>query len=162
MAHTAGKDDPRSGTPLAGRVLLVDDQPELRRLLRRTLIRAGHAVVEAADGRVAVELAQRLRFDVVISDVAMPDMTGVELLEALRELDPDLPVVLTSGWPEASASLEAFAYLEKPVPFEMVCATAERAIALRRARSAARERFDSCASVERLRIPTSDEDGESD
>jgi len=113
-------------------------------------------------GRVAVELAQRLRFDVVISDVAMPDMSGVELLEALRELDPDLPVVLTSGWPEASASLEAFAYLEKPVPFEMVCATAERAIALRRARSAARERFDSCASVERLRIPTSDEDGESD
>jgi len=157
MAHTASKEDPSGSTP-AGRVLLVDDQPELRRLLRRSLIKAGHVVVEASNGRVAVELAQQLRFDVVISDVGMPDMSGVELLEALRELDPDLPVVITSGWPEASVSLEAFAYLEKPVAFETVCSTAERAIQVRRARNAAREGFDPAASVERLRIPRADGD----
>lgn len=127
-------------------------------MLRRSLIKAGHVVVEAANGRVAVELAQQLRFDVVISDVGMPDMSGVELLEALCELDPDLPVVLTSGWPEASSSLKAFAYLEKPVSFETVCATAERGIQLRRARTAAREGGEPYASVERLRIPTADDD----
>jgi two-component system chemotaxis response regulator CheY len=157
MAYTADEEEQQHGASAPGRVLLVDDQPELRRLLRRSLIKAGHVVVEAANGRVAVGLAQQLRFDVVISDVTMPDMSGVELLEALRELDPDLPVVLTSGFPEASASLEAFAYLEKPVPFETVCATAARAIRLRRARSA-RESFVPCASVERLRIPNPDDD----
>jgi DNA-binding NtrC family response regulator len=158
MAHTAGKEDPRAGASTPGRVLLVDDQPELRRLLRRSLIKAGHVVVEASNAHVAVELAQQLRFDVVISDVGMPDMSGVELLEALRELDPDLPVVLTSGWPEASTSLDAFAYLEKPVSFEMVCATAERGIQARRMRSAAREGGEPYASVERLRIPSPDDD----
>ncbi len=158
MAHTAGKEDPAPGSATAGRVLLVDDQPELRRLLRRSLNKAGHEVIEAANGHVAVELAQQLRFDVVISDVGMPDMSGVELLEALRELDPDLPVVLTSGWPEASVALGAFAYLEKPVSFEMVCATAERAIQLRRTRTTAREGIDPAASVERLRIPGAEAD----
>jgi DNA-binding NtrC family response regulator len=139
-------------------VLLVDDQPELRRLLRRSLIKAGHVVVEAADGHVAVELAQQLRFDVVISDVGMPDMSGVELLAALGELDPDLPVILTSGWPEVPTSPEAFAYLEKPVAFETVCSTAERAIEARRTRSAARDGLDPFASMERLRIPRREDD----
>src|SRR4051794_19146152 len=99
-----------------GRVLLVDDQPELRRLFRRSLSRVGYAVVEAWNGRVAVELSQLQHFDVVISDVPMPDMSGIELLEALREIDPDLPVVLTSGSPNPvtplqASELGAFAYL---------------------------------------------------
>lgn len=160
MASSVGKEEEElhDASAACGRVLLVDDQPELRRLLRRSLIKAGHTVVEASNGQIAVELAQQLHFDVVISDVGMPDMSGVELLEALRELDPDLPVVLTSGWPEASASPDAFAYLEKPVPFETVCATAARAVHFRRARSAARERFEPSASVERLRIPRPDDD----
>ncbi len=162
MAHTAGKEERRDGAANPGRVLLVDDQPELRRLLRRSLIRAGHVVVEAPNGQVAVELAQQLHFDVVISDIGMPDMSGVELLAALRELDPHLPVVLTSGWPEAPISLEAFAYLEKPVAFELVCATAAQAIQFRRAKLAAREGGDTCTSVERLRVAAAEEEPEDD
>ena len=160
MANTAGKKQRPEAATTAGRVLLVDDQPEIRRLLRRSLVRAGHSVVEAPDGRVAVELAQRLRFDVVISDVGMPDMSGVELLHALRQLDPDLPVVLTSGWPEEPLSLDAFAYLEKPVAFETVCATAEEAVQLRRTKLALREAGEPCASVERLRVAPADESEE--
>jgi two-component system, chemotaxis family, chemotaxis protein CheY len=157
-------DDGAAGAP--GRVLLVDDQPELRRLIRRSLHRAGYVVVEAWNGRVAVELAQQLHFDVVISDVRMPDVTGIELLATLRELDPDLPVVLTSGSPDpltslASRDLGAFAYLVKPVPFDTIRATARRAIELRRARAAAKEPFEPLASVERLRVsppPSEDDD----
>src|SRR5687768_12323286 len=83
-----------------GRVLLVDDQPELRRLFYRTLTKAGHLVAMAANGRMAVELVAQRSFDVVISDVRMPDMGGVELLQALHAQDPDLPVLLVSGSPD--------------------------------------------------------------
>lgn len=141
-----------------GRVLLVDDQPELRRLFKRSLNRAGFTVVEACNGRVAVELAQRLAFDVVISDVHMPDVSGTDLLEALAELDGDLPVVLTSGSPGPRDPLDSgerrpFAYLVKPVSFEVMLETAHRAVELRRSTSALRERFEPFASVERLRVP---------
>jgi DNA-binding NtrC family response regulator len=163
MAHRlpeAVKDE-APGAP--GRVLLVDDQPELRRLFRRSLNRAGYVVVEAWNGRVAVQLAQQVLFDVVISDVRMPDMSGIELLRALNEQDPDLPVVLTSGSPDPVTSLEgsdlgAFAYLVKPVPFEIMRETARRAIDLRRARAAARELFEPYASVKRLRVPRPDDE----
>ncbi len=158
MAHRSTKAVSDKTAGVAGRVLLVDDQPELRRLFRRVLNRAGYVVVEAWNGRVAVQLAQQLLFDVVISDVRMPDMSGIELLLALHEQDPDLPVVLTSGSPDAVSALEstdlcAFAYLVKPVPFEIMHDTARRAIDLRRARAAAKELFEPYASVERLRIP---------
>lgn len=163
---TRALDQETAGT--LGRVLLVDDQPELRRLFRRSLHKAGFVVVEAWNGRVAVELAQQLVFDVVISDVHMPDMSGVELLQALRQLDADLPVVLTSGSPGPHTPLEAdeheaFAYLVKPVSFELMRETAGRAIELRRARAAAKELFEPYASVERLRVPRpADEDEDPD
>ena len=135
-----------------GRVLLVDDQPELRRLFRRSLNKAGFVVVEAWNGRVAIELTQQVIFDVVISDVHMPDMSGIELLQALREQDPDLPVVLTSGSPGPAVPLEteelgAYAYLVKPVAFETMRDTARGAVALRRARAATMD------SGTRLRVP---------
>lgn len=150
-----------------GRVLLVDDQPELRRLFKRSLNKAGYAVVEAWNGRVAVELAQRLSFDVVISDVHMPDMSGIDLLHFLSELDRDLPVVLTSGSPGPSTPLEVgerdcFAYLVKPVPFEVMRETARRAVEQRRLRAASRERFEPYASVERLRVPRPDPERDDD
>jgi two-component system chemotaxis response regulator CheY len=160
----------QNGQPagILGRVLLVDDQPELRRLFRRSLTRAGFTVVEARNGRVAVELAQQLSFDVVISDVHMPDMSGIELLETLGQLNEDLPVILTSGSPGPHTPLEvgergAFAYLVKPVPFDVMHDTARRAAELHRARLESRERFEPYASVERLRVPRPrDEDDQDD
>ena len=164
MAHrsTEASDLPEASDDgavrIAGRVLLVDDQPELRRLLRRSLHKAGYVVVEAWNGRVAVELVQQVAFDVVISDVRMPDVSGIELLAALGELDPDLPVVLTSGSPDPLTSLEsshhgAFAYLVKPVAFTTMLETTRQAVELRRARAAAKETFEPLASMKRLRVP---------
>jgi DNA-binding NtrC family response regulator len=126
-----------------GRILLVDDQPELRRLFRRSLVRAGHEVVEATNGRVAIRLVPDGEFDVVISDVRMPDMSGVELLEAIRAQDPDLPVLLVSGSPDLETAKKAAAYgaaeyLLKPVALEKLRICAERAIELRRSRLAER------------------------
>jgi len=162
MAHTSAEAGRHNDPITLGRVLLVDDQPELRRLFRRSLGRAGYIVVEACNGGVAVELVQRLHFDVVISDVQMPDMSGLELLEALTEQDPDLPVVLTSGspnqvTPHEAGELGAFAYLVKPVSFETMRETASRAIDMRHARAAAKELFEPLTSVQRLRVPRPDD-----
>lgn len=115
-------DDPSAATD--GRrasVLVVDDEPELRRLLRRRLARTGHQVVEAANGRAALELVRRQAFDLVISDVRMPELDGLSLLEVLRRHHPEVAVVLVSGNPDldrASAAYGALDYLLKPVAFE--------------------------------------------
>jgi DNA-binding NtrC family response regulator len=144
-----------------GRVLLVDDQPELRRLFRRSLVRAGHEVIEAVNGRVALRLMPDGNFDVVISDVRMPDMSGVELLQAIRLHDPDLPVLLVSGSPDLETAKQAAAYgaaeyLLKPVALDKLRVCAEKAIELRRARLAERqaaEGFEPDASGTFLKSP---------
>jgi DNA-binding NtrC family response regulator len=161
--------EPRSNNQTAeallapGRVLLVDDQPELRRLYRRNLSKLGHQVTEASDGRSAIELIRRNEFDVVISDVRMPDSSGIDLLREVSELYPELPVILMSGGCDASAELAAkeygaFAYLMKPVPFEHVQTSTALAIELRRRRIEARERSEPVTSHTRLRVPKPDGD----
>jgi DNA-binding NtrC family response regulator len=140
-----------------GKVLLVDDHPELRRLFRRGLLRQGHEVVEAWNGREAIELARKQSFDAVISDVRMPDIDGLELLEGLLLLDPDLAVVLVSGSsdPEVEQTaqrLGAFAYLLKPMELEALTDATTQAIALSRRRAEARVEIEPYGSVQRLRV----------
>lgn len=118
-------------------MLLVDDQAELRRLFERALVKDAHEVVAVASAREAITLAGQSRFDVVISDVRMPDMGGVELLERLHAEDPALPVLLISGSPDLDTAMKAvkygaFEYLVKPVSFDELRASAGRAIAQRR------------------------------
>jgi two-component system cell cycle sensor histidine kinase/response regulator CckA len=88
------------------RVLLVDDEPSVRRFASRVLTEEGFLVEEAVDGAEALD---RLRdgeppVDVVVSDVVMPRLNGVELALALNTLHPTLPVILMSGY--ATGQLE--------------------------------------------------------
>ena len=145
-----------NGPALPGRVLLVDDQLDLRRLLERTLAKAGHEVVTASNGREAIALARQSRFDLVISDVRMPDLGGVELLERLHAEDADLPIVLVSGSPDLDTAMKAvqygaFEYLVKPVAFEKLRDSTARAIELRRKRDQEKEALDQYRSGERQR-----------
>ena len=150
-----------------GRVLLVDDQPELRRLFLRSLTKAGHAVTAVGNGRKAVELANEGGFDVVISDVRMPDMGGVELLQALHARDPDLPVLLVSGSPDLETAMKAveygaFEYLTKPVSFEKLGSSTQKAIDLRRQRAEAKQAIEQYRSgTQRRARPAMDADRES-
>jgi len=115
---------------------MVDDEPLLRSLLSRAFARADFEVVEAASGTAALQLLCAEHFDLVISDVQMPFMTGIELLRKLRHHQPDLPVVLISGVfelaPDQSlADIGAFAILSKPFPFEELHEVALRALGSR-------------------------------
>ncbi len=112
---------PESGAGAPGaRLLLVDDERTLLRGYARLLQSAGHSVTCAASGAEATAALQRERFDVVVTDVAMPGISGLDLLRIIRRSDLDVPVVLVTGSPTVASAAEAvehgaFRYLTKPV-----------------------------------------------
>ena len=71
------------------RVLVVDDEESLRFFLTRGLRKAGYAVDEVADGRAAVEALARVAYDVVLTDMVMPGVSGLDVLSAVHEMDRD-------------------------------------------------------------------------
>jgi two-component system cell cycle sensor histidine kinase/response regulator CckA len=92
----------RAGTPV-GRVLIVEDQPEVAQLVRRLIEPAGYEITVATDALMAVtQVAAGAHPDLLITDVVMPSMTGPELASALRTHHPDLPVLFMSGYTAAS------------------------------------------------------------
>ena len=79
------------------RVLVVDDNDEIRGFIRRILEASGHVVIEAGNGREAMKLAKESPVDVVITDVFMPEFDGLEMMRSLRKLQPHLKVIAVSG-----------------------------------------------------------------
>jgi CheY-like chemotaxis protein len=79
------------------RILVVDDNADLREVLRRALERAGHEVVLAIDGARGARAWRESGADLALVDIHMPDMDGIELLVQLRTFAPRLPVVMMSG-----------------------------------------------------------------
>src|SRR4051812_17093918 len=90
----------RAGSGLS--VLVVDDEEAVRRFAGRVLQREGYAVSEVKDGVEAVEVMQSgTPVDVVVSDIVMPRMNGVELMQALSASHPEIPIILMSGYATA-------------------------------------------------------------
>jgi len=79
-------------------ILVVDDEPSIRRFAARALLEQGFAVREAADGAQALEMVSAGGVSVLVSDVVMPRLNGVQLMEALARSHPQLPVLLMSGY----------------------------------------------------------------
>jgi CheY-like chemotaxis protein len=94
----------RQSTPsVIGRVLIVEDQPEVAQLVQRLIAPAGYEITVATDALMAVtQVAAGAHPDLLITDVVMPAMTGPELASALRTHHPDLPVLFMSGYTAAS------------------------------------------------------------
>jgi EAL domain-containing protein (putative c-di-GMP-specific phosphodiesterase class I) len=114
------------------RLLLVDDDPAVVRAYTKTLDRHGVTVSTACNGKEAVEVAKAATFDVILSDISMPEMTGIEFLKAIRAFDVDVPVILMTGKPELESAVRAveygaFRYLAKPVARKELSETVLRA-----------------------------------
>jgi EAL domain-containing protein (putative c-di-GMP-specific phosphodiesterase class I) len=102
------------------RVLFLDDDEALARTYARGLSRFGHAVDTAANAETALGLLGQQSYDVVVSDVRMPGVNGIDFLSAVRELDRDMPVVMATGLEDLDTAIKAitlgaFRYLHKPV-----------------------------------------------
>lgn len=105
---------------ITGRVLIVDDDGAVRRAYKRMLEAMSATVSVAESGAEAIECMTREPFDVVLSDITMPKMNGLEFLRAVRERDLDVPVILITGNPGLETAMSAveygaFRYLIKPV-----------------------------------------------
>jgi two-component system chemotaxis response regulator CheY len=117
------------------RILAVDDSASMRQMVAFTLTSAGFEVAEAADGDIALEMAQKEKFKLVLADVNMPNMDGISLVKALRNL-PDykftpLLMLTTESGPEKKQegkAAGATGWLVKPFNPEQLVATVKRVI----------------------------------
>lgn len=123
------------------RILVVDDDPAVRGALTRALERRGHEVVLASSGIEGAQLWREAASDLVILDVHMPDMDGIELLAQLRSLHPTVPILMVSGGAEtrkmdllrSSELLGATAQLGKPFTLAELYGVVDRLLADSRA-----------------------------
>ena len=116
-----------------GTILLVDDDLEFRKAMKRMFERSGYEITAAADGREALEALKYKKFDLVISDLRMPNLGGLELMSELRRQGVETPVVFLTAYGEVESymdlmNLGAFEYVNKPVKSKEILEVARRAI----------------------------------
>ena len=116
-------------------VLVVDDDESLRRVLEYNLAEEGYRVVTAPDGSAGLRAFQEGSIDLVLSDVRMPDMDGLELLTRLKAMHPELPVVMLTAHGTIDSAVEAmklgaFDYLTKPFNRNQLKSVARKALQL--------------------------------
>ncbi len=118
------------------RILVVDDEKSIRLTLREFLKHAGHDVEIAADADEATELLQQSSFDVLITDLILPRVTGVELLKRVRSLELPVQVIMMTGEPTVETATEAvrsgaFDYVAKPIAKDDILKTVANAARLK-------------------------------
>jgi two-component system C4-dicarboxylate transport response regulator DctD len=121
----------------AGRVILVDDEEDIRLATGQTLELEGHDVTTFARGNRALERIGRDFDGILVSDIRMPVMDGLELLRAVRERDPELPVILITGHGDVPLAVEAmragaYDFVQKPFDPKRLTDTVARALEMRR------------------------------
>lgn len=102
------------------KILVVDDDTTHRMMLRAILTDEGYAVVEADDGTIAIKAVEEEFFDLILMDVRMTEMDGIEALEEIKRLSPGIPVLMMTAYPEVPAAVKAMKlgawdYLTKPL-----------------------------------------------
>ena len=127
------------GTPNGAHVLVVDDHAEMGRLLSEQLGDAGYRVACCSGGKDALKRCRADLPDLVISDIRMADVDGLDVLAGVRDLDPDLPVLLMTAFGAIDSAVEAikrgaYHYVAKPFDFAELLVWVERALADRQVR----------------------------
>ncbi len=124
----------------SARILVVDDDAGIRRLVHTLLKNAGYCADAVEDALKAQKRLTDKDYDVVISDIMMPGMSGIELLKILQQSSPDVPVILMTGNPDLETAAEAIRagsavdYLSKPFSTDQILQTVGRAVEIKKVR----------------------------
>ena len=115
------------------KILVIDDERAIRNTLKEILEMESHEVETAENGRIALDKAKQQQFDLIFSDIKMPEMDGMELLTALREAEIDSPVVMISGHGTIETAVEcikkgAFDFIIKPIDLNRLLITTKNAL----------------------------------
>jgi two-component system cell cycle response regulator CpdR len=116
------------------KIILAEDDEDMRRFLVRARERAGHAVVSFGEGASAFEEIKQTTFDLLLTDIVMPEMDGIELARRAAELDPSLKIMFITGFaavalhPDSRAPKEA-KVLSKPFHLRELVAEVDRMMA---------------------------------
>ncbi len=123
--------------PGNGRVMIVDDEDNVRKVLRLTLTKAGYDVVEADHGGKGIEVIgsddNMFMLDIIICDIRMPKINGLEAIAFFQQQYPSVPVIVVTGYPDQKMATDllgrgVFDYLVKPVDKEKLLATVKAAM----------------------------------
>jgi len=135
------------------RVLFVDDEAVACRTMKRQFARAGYDCTPFTDAREALAWFKGQGADVVVTDLRMPGMSGYELIAGLREIDPEVPVIVITAYPSVEGAVEAMKrgatdFIKKPFEFEELRHVIDRtlgALSLKRENAQLRRRLDRCS-----------------
>jgi DNA-binding NtrC family response regulator len=117
-------------------ILLVDDEPDVLKILSKIMSTAGHDVLTVQEGSAAVAKLREMSFDLMVSDVRMSPVHGMEVLAAATSLKPDMPVIMLTAYDcdatrRKAVELGAYAYLTKPFRVSEVLDIVDRALSER-------------------------------
>ncbi|MBW2183924.1 MAG: sigma-54-dependent Fis family transcriptional regulator [Deltaproteobacteria bacterium] len=115
------------------KILIVDDEFNSRTLLAQLFQEDGYSADTAENGKTALEALKSTPFDILITDIRMPVMDGIELFHRAKEMYPHMPVILFTAYGTIEAAVKAlkegvFHYLEKPVNFDLLNHTVQQAL----------------------------------
>lgn len=132
------------GDVQASRILLVDDEPEVLEFYKDALESVNWILETASDGAQALEMIKATRYDLILSDISMPQMDGISLLRRIRETDLDVPVIFVTAAPAVETAMKAIEYgalryLTKPVQPKALRQVVDYGIVVHRMTKATRE-----------------------
>ncbi len=115
------------------RILIVDDEESIRETLREILEYEGYEIEEASDGEKAISLIKKFNYDAVLSDIKMPKLDGIEVLEQAKSIAPELPFIMISGHGTIETAIEAtkkgaFDFINKPPDLNKLLITVRNAV----------------------------------
>ncbi|MFQ3675119.1 MAG: response regulator, partial [Endomicrobiia bacterium] len=115
------------------KILVIDDEQGIRDMVSYTLLKEGYAVFTAANGAEGVEQVIKNDIDVAITDIKMPGMDGIEVLKKIKEVKPEVEVIVATGYGSTETAVEslrkgAYDYINKPFNIDELSSLVSKAI----------------------------------